>query len=254
MKQLLILLIYGVVLTGCNKEKLFDGPDFYEDDFETYSSLDELISTDDKNWSYTQITREGNNITVDTSKAHSGSRSLKFFAKKSDGDGASKCSILKQNMAFWDGETVRLTGWYFIEGTAALDYLFLFDLEEQVTIGAGPGIRLALHNNQLMLDYKFFEDNILQPAGQEIDFPRNQWVQVTWEVKLSQKNKGSVKLWQNGQLIIDKNNCTTLPKDILYDLQGTKGMYSSIEIGITANSKESDLTIWVDDVRFELAN
>ena len=91
----------------------------------------------------------------------------------------------------------------------------------------------------------------MQTPGQEVDFPRNQWVELKWEVKLSQKNEGAVKLWQNGQLIIDSKNNTTLPKDILYSLQGTKGMYTSVEIGITANSKNNDLTIWMDDIKFE---
>ena len=87
-----------------------------------------------------------------------------------------------------------------------------------------------------------------------VEFPRNQWVQVVWEVTLSQKNKGAVRLWQNGQLIIDSKNNRTLPKDILYFQQGTKGMYSSCEIGITANSKDNNLTIWVDDIKFEKLN
>jgi len=128
------------------------------------------------------------------------------------------------------------------------------DLEEQTAIGAGPGMRLALVDNKLKVEYKFNEKDISQQTGQEIDFPRNQWIQVVWEVKLSKKNKGSVLLWQNGQLVIDSKNNRTLPKDILYFLQGTKGMYSSFEIGITANSKDNDLTIWVDVIKFEKVN
>ena len=124
-------------------------------------------------------------------------------------------------------------------------------MEEQAFIGAGPGMRLALVDNQLRVEYKFNEKDIVQTSGQEIDFPRNQWVELIWEAKLSQKNKGTVKLWQNGQLIIDGINKRTLPKDVLYSLQGTKGMYSSIEIGITANSRDNDLTIWADDVTIE---
>ena len=91
-------------------------------------------------------------------------------------------------------------------------------MEEQAFIGAGPGMRLALVDNQLRVEYKFNEKDIVQTSGQEIDFPRNQWVELIWEVKLSQKNNGTVKLWQNGQLIIDGNNKRTLPKDVLYSL------------------------------------
>ncbi|MBK7038625.1 MAG: heparin lyase I family protein [Bacteroidetes bacterium] len=254
MKKIIILFVFGTLIISCNKEKFFDGPDFFEDDFENYSALEDLLSDEDENWSFTQLTNENNIILVDTSKFHSGNRSLKFIAARSTNELLSKCSIAKQNMAFWEGETVRLSGWYFIEGTNALDWLFLFDLEEQTAIGAGPGMRLALVNNQLLVEYKFYESSILQPIGQEIDFPRNEWVEIVWEVKLSQKNEGTVKLWQNGILIIDTKNNRTLPKDLLYSQQGTKGMYSSVEIGITANSKDNDLTIWVDDIIFERIN
>lgn len=251
MKKITIGIVLTVLFFSCNKKKFFDGPDFFQDGFETYTALSELISNDDKNWSFTQLTKDDNVITVDSSKAHSGNKSLKFMASKSDDETLSKCSIAKQNMAFWDGETVRLSAWYFIEGTQKLDWLFLFDLEEQAVVGAGPGMRLALVNDQLVVEHKFYEKTLLQEIGQEIDFPRDQWVEVVWEVKLSQKNKGFVKLWQNGQLIIDSENNRTLPRDFLYSQQGTKGMYSSVEIGITANSRDNDLTLWVDDVKFE---
>ena len=51
-------------------------------------------------------------------------------------------------MAFWDGKTVRMTGWYFIEGTNSIEWLFLMDIEEQAPIGAGPGMLLALVDNK----------------------------------------------------------------------------------------------------------
>lgn len=242
-----------LLILGCNKKEFFDGPTFFQDDFESYSTLEDLLLPDDQLWSFTQLTRNENNIVVDTSKAHSGIKSLKFTAKQSD-DEASKTSIAKQNMAFWEGETVRLSASYFIEGTNSLEWLFLMDLEEQTAIGAGPGMRLALVNNKLRVEYKFYEDDIIQAAGGELDFPRNQWVNLIWEVKLSQKNKGTVKLWQNGQLIINSTGNTTLPTDILYSQQGTKGMYSSCEIGITANSKDNNLTMWIDDIKFEKVN
>jgi len=254
MKNIFFIIIAVILFSGCEKEKYFEGPDFFQDDFEAYSLLSDLLLPNDQLWSFTQLTRNENNITLDTTNFHSGNKSLKFVAKKSDNNGASKCSVAKQNMAFWDGETIRVSAWYFIEGTQSIEWLFLFDLEEQTAIGAGPGIRLALVNNQLRMEYKFNEKDVVQNSGQEVYFPRNQWVEIVWEVKLSQKNKGSVKLWQNGQLIIDSKNNRTLPKDILYFQQGTKGMYSSIEIGITANSKDNDLTLWMDDIKFEKIN
>lgn len=254
MKKYSTLVFCLILLTSCKKEKYFEGPDFFQDDFENYSLLDELLLADDTLWSFTQITKNENTITVDSTRAHTGLKSLCFSAKKSDAAQLSKCSIAKQNMAFWENETVRLSAWYYIQDTNSLDWLFLMDIEEQAAIGAGPGMRLALVDNQLRVEYKFYEKDITQEAGLEIDFPRDEWVEIIWEITLSQKNEGSVRLWQNGQLIIDSKNNRTLPRDVLYSQQGTKGMYSSCEIGISANSYEQDATLWVDDIRFEVKN
>jgi hypothetical protein len=253
-KKVLIILIGTMMVIGCKKEVYFDGPDFFQDGFESYSTLSDLLLPDDQLWSFTQLTRVENQITIDTTKVHSGNKSLKFVAQRSDNEGSSKSSIAKQNMAFWEGETVRMSAWYFIEGTNSLEWLFLMDMEEQTAIGAGPGMRLALVDNKLRVEHKFNEKDITQPSGQEIDFPRNQWVEIVWEVKLARGNKGAVRLWQNGQLIIESQNNTTLPKDFLYFQQGTKGMYSSCEVGITSNSKDNNLTIWADDIKFERVN
>ena len=253
-KQFIWCFLACIAFNSCKKETYFDGPNFFQDDFEAYTTLSDLLLPDDQFWSFTQQTRSDNFIALDTTKKHLGNKALKFFAKKSDSEGASKASIAKHNMAFWEGETVRLSAWYFIEGTQALEWLFLADLEEQTAIGAGPGMRLALVDNQLRVEYKFNEKDVTQPKGEAIDFPRNQWVNLVWEIKLSQKEKGEIKLWQDGQLIINGKKKTTLPKDILYFQQGTKGMYSSCEVGITANSKDNDLTIWVDDIKFEKVN
>lgn len=254
MKRLTTLGLAFVLLCACDKETFFAGPNQYQDGFEDYASLIDLLPQNELLWSFNQLTRAGNSISVDSTKAHEGRKSLKFVAGKSADGVVSKASVAKQNMAFWEGETMRMSAWYFIEGRDSLNWLFLMDVEEQTPIGAGPGMRLALVENQLRVEYKFFEKDILQIPEQMTEMPRNQWVELVWEIKLSRKNKGTIKLWQNGKLIIDAQNKTTLPKDILYFQQGTKGMYSSFEIGITANSAENDLQLWVDDVRIEKLN
>ena len=172
MKKLGYIALFGLVLLGCNKKKFFDGPNYFADGFETYSTLEEALPEDDVLWSFTQLTRSENTITVDTSRFHSGTQSLKFqAAASSDGD-ASKASIAKQNMAFWEGETMRVSAWIFIEGPDPLQWLFLFDVEEQTAIVAGPGMRLALVDDQLRVEHKFLEDDILQNVGDPVDFPR----------------------------------------------------------------------------------
>lgn len=246
------LLVLGLCLLGCDKRTFFEGPDSYEDGFEAYTSLEDALIEDDVFWSFTQRTRAENTVQIDSSFAHSGNKSLKFTATLTEDGDASKASIAKQKMAFWEGETIRISAWYYVEGNEPLQWLFLMDLEEQATIGAGPGMRIALVDDQLRIEYKFNEKDILQDPEKAIPFPRNQWVEIKWDITLSQQDEGSVTLWQDDQLLIDVDNQRTLPKDLLYFQQGTKGMYSSIEIGITANSFENNSIIWVDDFKIGL--
>lgn len=62
------------------------------------------------------------------------------------------------------------------------------------------------------------------------------------------KKEGTVKVWQDDILILEQYNWQTLPVDILYIIQGTKGMYSQIEFGVTANSSDNPTTVYVDDI------
>lgn len=252
MKIVLHIVFVLLLLSSCNKEKYFDGPNNYQDDFESYQSTDDLFDGNDEQWSFSQNTRDNNEFSVSTAFAHSGSHSIRFIANPTDDDGASKCAIVKQKMAFYEGETVRVEAWYYLLGNDELQWLFLMDLEEQAAIGAGPGIRVALVDNALAIEHKIPNPNLIQDASSVVEFPRNQWVKVTLEVKLSQKKKGYVKLYQNDTLIINQDKWRTLPRDILYFQQGTKGMYTSIEFGITANSFSNNAELYLDDVKCEV--
>ncbi|MEM8523302.1 MAG: heparin lyase I family protein [Bacteroidota bacterium] len=240
------------LLLNCDKERFFEGPDQYIDDFESYELVDELFFGDNEKWSFTQQTFEGNSLSVSREKFHSGTQSIKFSAlNPSDSDSASKASIVKQKMAFWEGETVSADFWIYLEGNEESNWLFLFDLEEQATIGAGPGIRLALVENALLIEHKYPNPNIEQ-KGEKLRFPRDEWVNIQLEIKLSRKKEGYIKVWQNENLIIDQSKWKTLPKDILYFQQGTKGMYSSVEFGITANTLDNPTVLYVDDVEVKV--
>ncbi len=256
--HLLTAIAFFVILNGvegCKKEKWFDGPNSMSEDFESYTHVDSMFTPQDVHWSYNQNTVEGNYISLDTNIVHSGNQSLRFFAYASPADNVSKNSIVKQHMAFYEGDVVRISAWYYVEGTESKDWFFIFDFEEQTAIGAGPGIRLA--NTEaygMVVEHKYYEDDIYQTTGQEVFIPRNQWFNLTMEVKLSQKKKGYVKVWQDNQLILDESDTRTLPKDMLYNQQGTKGMYTSIEFGITANTKASETILYMDDIEVHKIN
>ncbi|MFK8037458.1 MAG: heparin lyase I family protein [Crocinitomicaceae bacterium] len=238
-----------ILLLGCNKEKYFAGPNTFQDSFEEYSQIEDFIDGDNVKWSFVQKTYEENQLSIDTIIYHSGGKSFRSFAiAPIEGGLTSKASINKQFMAFWQNETVAIEAWYFIEGEQDLDWLFLMDLEEKVSIGAGPGMRIALVNNQLLVEHKYPNPNLKQEEGSAVDFPRNQWVKIKLEALLSQKEIGTVKVWQDDALIIEQNNWQTLPKDVLYFIQGTKGMYDKIEFGATANASDNSATVYVDDI------
>lgn len=242
-----------LLLISCNKKQILDGPNGYTDDFEAYSTADDLIPDGDVLWSFIQIQNDNNRVEIDTTNPHTGQKCLKFIAEVSTEDQLSKCSIVKQNMAFWEGETVRVDCWYYIEGTAEADWIFLMDLEEQAPIGAGPGTRLALQNeNELIVEHKYPNPNINTFLDPAVKFPRDQWVNLTMEVMLSQKKKGTIRVWQDDELVLSRDDWRTLPRDILHAQQGTAGRYSSIEIGISANTHDNDMVLYVDDFSIEV--
>lgn len=251
MKTAKFILAIALLLFSCNKEKWFGGPNFMSEDFEACTAVDSLFAGNDVRWSFSQNTVAGNYIALDHSIVHSGATSLKFFAHASTESSVSKCSIVKQHMAFYEGDVVKISAWYYIEGTQDKNWIFLFDFEEQSAIGAGPGMRLANSENGICVEHKFLNDDVYQPSGQEITLPRDRWFNLTLEVKLSQKKKGYVRVWQDGVQVISADNRKTLPKDFLYSQQGTKGMYQSIEFGITANTKDGETVLYMDDIRVE---
>ncbi|MEL6591800.1 MAG: hypothetical protein AAFQ68_17030, partial [Bacteroidota bacterium] len=95
---------------------------------------------------------------------------------------------------------------------------------------------------------KMLEPTLFQPKESRIPFPRDEWVEVRWEMLLSQKNEGWVKIWQNGQLLIDVLDTPTLPRDRLTLIQGTHNYYHSLQVGITANSQRNPCVLYIDDV------
>ncbi|GAB5418137.1 MAG: hypothetical protein Crog4KO_32170 [Crocinitomicaceae bacterium] len=243
----IIILSAILLLFSCNKKEFFDGPNSYADGFENYQDVEELIEGDDVYWSFFQFTREENTISIDTNIVHSGNQSLRFYGAAGESSNTSKCSLNKQKMAFWEGETVVVDFWCYLEGNEDIDWLFIFDLEEGVPVGAGPGMRLAIVDNKILLEHKYPKPNVEQ-EGAGVLFPRNQWVNIRFETKLHRKDKGHVRVYQDNLEVLRIDDHQTLPKDILYANQGTKGMYNKIEFGITANSDDNTHVMYVDDV------
>lgn len=244
-------------MSACLKGLLPEGQPSLEEDFEAYQTVEELFSGPDAKWVFFQQSQANNQISLDTTQARSGRQCLKIYAEESIDGEASKSDLANNDMDFREGDIVYLSAWFFIEGTADLTDLFLIDIEEDIQIGAGPGMRLQLEaaEGYLKLERgKMLEQNISQVNGSEIPFPRNQWVQIEMETKLSRKKDGYIKVSQNQNLVLNAREVRTLPVDRLSLLQGTSGRYSSIQIGITANSPQNSATIYLDDMIIEKIN
>ena len=238
-------------LTQCGKLNLDDHVSRFEEDFE--SATEDTLLFQDSRWTASQLTVEENTITVDTEIVHSGLRSVKFHAFPHPDDDVSKCDLMKQDMVFNEGETVYFRAWYYLIGDG--ENLFLFDLEEPAPVSSSPGIRLTLSTEERWLQVergKLEKSTLRQTKGEEIAFPTEQWVKVEFEVKLSRKKKGAVKLWQDDVLVVEEEGVQTMPKDILYFTQGTSGIYQNIQVGITAaGTQNTEKILYVDDFLIE---
>ena len=72
MKQSIYITFLIFALICCDKKKNFDGPNFMENHFDNYSALNDLLLPNGERWSFTQLTRDGNSIVVDSTFAYSG--------------------------------------------------------------------------------------------------------------------------------------------------------------------------------------
>jgi hypothetical protein len=243
----ILILLSLTVYFSCDKHAYFDGDETYFDDFESYQSFDDLVDSP-QNFYY-QITYDESFIRPDTTKHLSGKQAMYFYGHRTENDLLSKCSFSNHHMAFWEGETVYASANYYIDSKADLPWLFLLDMEERAAIGAGPGIRVFIsEDNAFGLNFKYLEPNIKQADANAIFVPRQTWFKLSMEVYLTQKKSGWVKVYQNDTLLIHAEDVQTLPTDILYFQQGTKGMYNSVEFGLTANPTDEHIHLYLDDV------
>ncbi|MEM7372147.1 MAG: heparin lyase I family protein [Bacteroidota bacterium] len=240
-----------IFLTSCLTGLIQEGTTFLAEDFEGYSNTEDLFQGPSSKWGFFQQTESDNYIEFDTTRPHSGEQCLKIFAKKGREGFASKSDLANTDMGFREGDIIHVSMWFYIEGTKDLTDIFLFDIEENVQIGAGPGLRLALESPVGFLKIerrKMLESDIEPVEENQIPFPRNQWVHLEIEIQLSRNKDGYIQVFQNDTLLIDAQQERTLPRDRIVFIQGAKGIYDNVQVGITANSLQHDATIYVDDI------
>jgi hypothetical protein len=240
-----------LLLFSCRKKEEYTITTF-SDGFENAQAVEDLLLPDKARFTDIQLSEEHglNKISIDTIIVHSGNNSLRCEAKVSSSGWVSKASIIKNELDLREEDVVYVSVWYYLAptvNTPDVD-LYICDLEESTQTGGSPGFRIQLGNEgELEVERgkigkpTIYEDN---PAA----FPQGQWVHLEYEAKLSKRNKGYIKVWQDGVLLIDKSDIQLLGRDKWFAMHGTRGSLDRLEVGITANGKDADQVLYVDDV------
>ncbi len=134
---------------------------------------------------------------------------MRFFAYQSNTI-LSKIDIEKEGFSAFENDIVIIKANFHINGTAYIEGLLLIDLEccscwdSTVSIeNQCPGIILQMSggNDFLSIERVKIAENTIQQTS--FQFPRNEWVAVQWELKLSETKNGMDKLLINWVEVIN---------------------------------------------------
>ena len=242
----------------------------FEDSFETQgNNLAELFPNDGSRWTTMQKVNPDNGeneIEIISNTVLEGANSLRVYAKASDNT-LSKANIEKGGFKAPEGSTVRIEANFFIASTEDIENLLLIDLEccscwdPSVPNNQCPGIRLMMKSNDFLSIErgKILGSTLLQT---EASFPRNEWVNVVWEMTLSPNNDGTNKLLINKEEVISETGMNMPNANLFKDEFADYGtdfvlqrpiFYERLQIGATANPTQFEIEIFVDEVKLEIS-
>lgn len=273
------LILIGIVLisTSCSKDDnvtplVENSVDYlFEDGFETTGNdLLELFPNDESRWSNLQQVDPDsgqNEIDLENTITYEGNNSLRIYAEASNNT-LSKADIEKGGFKAPQGSTVRISANFYIASSKNLENLLLIDLEccscwdPTVPNNQCPGIRLMMKkNDHLSIERGKILNSTIEQSN--IAFPRNEWVNVVWEMKLSQDDVGMNKLLINDQEVISESGIN-MPNASLFATEFANNgidfelqeplFYERFQIGATANPTEFGVELYVDNVKFEITD
>lgn len=218
MQPVICFLCFSMILLGaCTKEngmiprntsavQFLDGFETIEND------LSNLFPTDNSRWSNFQLVHPNNGrnqVGLSKNTFSEQTQSLYILAQASD-DILSKAAIEKGGFSARVGDTLTIEADFYIASTANLENLLLVDLEccacwdSKVPDNQCPGVRLMMKDNDhlTMERGKILGSTINQS---EFPFPRNEWVNIRWQLKLSPDEDGFNQLWINNQSVISES-------------------------------------------------
>ncbi|MBL8028424.1 MAG: T9SS type A sorting domain-containing protein [Fibrobacteres bacterium] len=147
----------------------------------------------------------------------------------------SKSSIENTALYFVENDTVQFEAKYFIKTGMPTT---LVDFENQWFEGS-PGMRILVSGGKLSIEMKYGQKPVYrQRPGKEISLPVGRWFHVKLRMAYRYDNTAPIKLWQDGQLIIDTIG-RTLPT--------TNSIPTNLEVGISATSVFTEM--FLDNVQ-----
>ena len=272
-KQIKLLLVLFVVIS-CNNDDTMNTetelPFLFENGFEiSGNDIDDLILPDASSWTNIQLQDPNNGtntISISTDKFNEGEKSLKIVALPSD-EILSKADIEKFGFNAPIGSSIKIEADFYINTSEDLTDLFLLDLEccscwdPNVPDNQCPGVRLKIggDNEYLSIERgKIINSTIGQS---EISFPKFEWVNVVWEMELSQENTGRNKLSINGIEVISSEGINMPNAELFKQEFASAGLdfklpedvfYERVQIGATANPTPNSIEMYIDNFKLTI--
>ncbi|WP_273444445.1 hypothetical protein [Neolewinella agarilytica] len=279
LQVLFVCLTAGIFLiSSC--EKTVDTPDQvivpegiteFVDDFETESNdLSLLFPPDGSRWTTLQLinTAGGNNqLALTAERVSLGNQSLSISSFGGNNP-LSKTDIERGGFAAVAGQTITIEADFYIDSDANLRDLLLLDLEccscwdPTVPDNKCPGVRLLMSGGNDFLSIergKIGGETLLQTS---LPFPRREWVHVVWEMTLSpDETTGHNRLIINEQEVVTETGMNMPDATILANAAAAEGIsftlpepvfYERLQIGVTANPRDLEVDLFVDNVRVQV--
>lgn len=244
----------------------------FSEDFEDVGgNLEALFPEDNSRWSGIQRVNPNNGenqVNLSTSQVYEGNYALSIFSSGTD-EILSKIDLEKNGLSISEGQTLTIQAHFFIEGEANIENLLLIDVEccscwdPSVPNNQCPGVRLMLSGENNSLSIERGKIGLETIAQNQVVFPRNEWVEVRWTMKMSPDNDGSNQLFINGNLTSSQSGAN-MPNEIIFkDLFAEENIefelqtpveYERLQIGATANPTEEDIQLYIDNFVIEVTS
>ncbi|GAA0730669.1 hypothetical protein GCM10009430_42070 [Aquimarina litoralis] len=264
----LIILVSCIACSNSDSDASLTTTSFlFEDGFETQNNdVDELFESNGSRWTNIQQTNPSNEISISTSTFSEGQNALRLLALQSD-NVLSKMDIEKEGFKAFADDLVVIEADFYLNSTANIENLLLIDLEccscwdPTVEDNQCPGVRLMMSggNDFLAIERGKISAGNLQQTS--LQFPRNEWVTVRWELTLADDDTGINSLSINGNEIIMGNGMNLPNATIFRELFAENGIdftlqepvfYERVQVGATANPTMEDIELFVDNFSIQI--